>query len=88
MIDPVSLAVTTAAKPPTSTASDAVAQMAADFSSHLKQAESISAAGLAGQAGPREVTNAVMQADRSLATAVAVRDKIVSAFLEVSRMAI
>ena len=43
---------------------------------------------LQGKADTREVVDAVMSAEQSLQTAVAIRDKIVTAYLEVSRMAI
>ena len=36
----------------------------------------------------REVVDAVMSAEQTLQAAVAIRDKIVSAYLEISRMAI
>ena len=54
----------------------------------LEQAEQVSAQGLQGQADTREVVDAVMSAERSLTAAVAIRDKIVSAYMEISRMAI
>ena len=43
---------------------------------------------LKGKADTREVVDAVMSAEQALQTAVAIRDKIVSAYLEISRMAI
>ncbi|MDD9908481.1 MAG: flagellar hook-basal body complex protein FliE [Ahrensia sp.] len=54
----------------------------------LQNAETMSAAGMTGQAGVREVTDAVMSAERDLQTTIAIRDKVVSAWLDVSRMAI
>ena len=44
--------------------------------------------GINGQANTQEVVDAVMSAERTLQTAVAVRDKIVTAYLEISRMPI
>ena len=41
-----------------------------------------------GDVSVREVVNSVMDAERSLNTAIAIRDKIVQAYLEVSRMQI
>ena len=41
-----------------------------------------------GDVTTREVVDSVMSAERSLQTAIAIRDKIVTAYLEVSRMAI
>jgi flagellar hook-basal body complex protein FliE len=54
----------------------------------LRGAEATSLDALQGKADTRAVVDAVMGAEQSLQTAVAIRDKIVSAFLEVSRMAI
>jgi flagellar hook-basal body complex protein FliE len=56
--------------------------------SSLKGAESVSAAGLQNAAPIKDVVNAVMTAERSLQTALAIRDKAVSAYLEISRMTI
>lgn len=61
---------------------------AADAISNLNKAESAAAAGLQGKAGTREVVDAIMQAERSMQTAVAIRDKLVSAYHELSRMQI
>lgn len=68
----------------TSTLSDLSAQAIAG----IKSAEANSFAALSGDASTREVVDAVMSAEQSLQIAVGIRDKIVSAFLEVSRMAI
>ena len=54
----------------------------------IRQAEQISLQALAGEADVRDVTDAVMSAEQSLNAAVAIRDKIVTAFLEISRMQI
>ncbi|WP_432762900.1 flagellar hook-basal body complex protein FliE [Bartonella schoenbuchensis] len=55
----------------------------------LQNAESLSIGSLAGSdVGVREVVNSVMEAERSLSTAIALRDKMVQAYLEVSRMQI
>ena len=51
-------------------------------------AEQVSVKALQGDADAREVVDAVMSAEQSLQAAVAIRDKIVSAYLEISRMAI
>jgi flagellar hook-basal body complex protein FliE len=52
----------------------------------LKNAESVSASALEGKASVQQVVESVMQAERQFQTAIAIRDKIVSAYLEVSRM--
>jgi flagellar hook-basal body complex protein FliE len=54
----------------------------------LQQAEQVAIQGIRGEADTRAVVDAVMSAEQSLQAAVAIRDKIVSAYLEVSRMAI
>ena len=55
---------------------------------NLQQAEQLSARALQGDADMRSVVDAVMSAEQSLQAAVAIRDKIVTAYLEISRMAI
>jgi flagellar hook-basal body complex protein FliE len=55
---------------------------------NVKGAESMSVEGLAGKADVQAVVQAVMTAQESLQTALAIRDKAVAAFQEVSRMAI
>lgn len=54
----------------------------------LKQAEVMSISAVKGEAEVHEVVGALMTAEQSLRMAVAVRDKIVSAYLELSRMQI
>ena len=55
---------------------------------NLQQAEQLSVGALQGNGDMRAVVDAVMTAEQSLQAAVAIRDKIVSAYLEVSRMQI
>jgi flagellar hook-basal body complex protein FliE len=55
---------------------------------NLQRAEQLSAKALQGDADMRSVVDAVMSAEQSLQAAVAIRDKIVTAYLEISRMAI
>ncbi|WP_157016398.1 flagellar hook-basal body complex protein FliE [Mesorhizobium xinjiangense] len=54
----------------------------------LDRAETLSMQALQGGAETREVVDAVMSAEQSLQAAIAVRDKIVTAYLEISRMSI
>lgn len=54
----------------------------------LQIAEQKSLEALSGQGSTREVVDAMMSAEQTLQIAVGVRDKIVSAYLELSRMAI
>lgn len=55
---------------------------------NLDKAEQLSIQALQGNGDTRQVVDAVMGAERSLQTAIAIRDKIVSAWLDVSRMSI
>jgi flagellar hook-basal body complex protein FliE len=54
----------------------------------LKEAENASFAGIKGTMDTREVVDKVMQADQTLQTAIALRDKVVSAFLDITKMQI
>lgn len=56
--------------------------------SRLEHAEHLSAQALQGKADTRAVVDAVMNAEQTLQAAIAIRDKIVSAYLDISRMAI
>jgi flagellar hook-basal body complex protein FliE len=52
----------------------------------LKNAETMSASALEGKASVQQVVESVMAAERQFQTAIAIRDKIVSAYLELNRM--
>ncbi|MET3791661.1 flagellar hook-basal body complex protein FliE [Aquamicrobium terrae] len=67
---------------------DALAQAASRTVGKLENAEQVSLEALKGNADTREVVDAVMSAQQTLQAAVAIRDKIVTAYLEVSRMSI
>lgn len=54
----------------------------------LGKGEATAIAGIQGKASVQQVVEAVMQAEQALHTAVTVRDKVVSAYLEISRMSI
>ena len=54
----------------------------------LQKAEATSIAGIKGEATTYDVASAVMDAEQSLRMAIAVREKIVNAYLEISRMQI
>ncbi|MFN3546938.1 MAG: flagellar hook-basal body complex protein FliE [Mesorhizobium sp.] len=77
---------------PSVSASDfasAVAEAASRTIHTLGQAESVSMTALeGGNVQAREVVDAVMSAEQTLQAAISIRDKIVTAYLEVSRMAI
>lgn len=59
-----------------------------DVSSSLRAGESAAAAGIKGELPLQQVVETVMQAERQLHVALAMRDKVVSAYLEISRMQI
>ncbi len=71
---------------------DSFASMLASFSADtvdkMKTSEQMSIAGISGKASTQSVVEAVMAAQESLSTALAVRDKAVSAFQDISRMPI
>lgn len=75
------------------------ADMAGDFSQmlgeaiagvaqQLRKAESVSIAGINGTASTQEVVEQVMAAEQLLQASIAIRDKVVAAYLEISRMQI
>lgn len=65
-----------------------LSQIASDAVNTVKTAEATSIQGINGQATTQSVVESVMAAERTLQTAVSIRDKAVSAYLELSRMAI
>ena len=68
--------------------SDLVAEAANRTIGTLNKAEQVSIQALQGEADTRAVVDAVMSAEQSLQAAIAIRDKIVTAYLEISRMSI
>ena len=68
--------------------SDFMNNLGTTFVDNLKDAEKKSTDGILGKASVREVVESVMTADQTLQTAMAFRDKIVSAYLEVVKMPI
>ncbi len=65
-----------------------MSDMASGVVSSVKNADNMAVQGITGTASTREVVDAVMQAEQALQTSIAIRDKIVTAYLETSRMAI
>lgn len=65
-----------------------LAEVSADAVNALKMGEAASISGLQGKASVQQVVEAVMNAEHSLHTAVAVRDKVVAAYQSLSQMAI
>jgi flagellar hook-basal body complex protein FliE len=68
--------------------SDIMAQMATSAVDTMKAGEAASIAGIQGKASVQQVVEAVMSAEQTLQTAIAIRDKVVAAYQEISRMAI
>lgn len=67
---------------------EVLAQVTLDTAETLRGAEASAIGGLRGQASTIEVVEAIKEAEQALATAIAVRDKAVEAYQEISRMAI
>jgi flagellar hook-basal body complex protein FliE len=63
-------------------------QMTLDAIGTLKTGEQTAVAGVRGQATTQQVVEAVMASEQALQTGIAIRDKVVSAYLEISRMTI
>ncbi len=59
-----------------------------DTTNTLRAAEATSIAGVKGQASTQQVVEAVMSAEQTLQAAIAIRDKVTAAYLELSRMQI
>ena len=68
--------------------SSMLASFAQDTVGKMQNSEQMSVAGIEGKATTQSVVEAVMSAQEQLQTALAVRDKAVSAFQDISRMAI
>ena len=63
-------------------------QMTSEAANVVRNAEATSVAGIQGRASVQQVVEAVMSAEQTLQGAVAIRDKVVAAYLELSRMQI
>lgn len=86
---------TAAAHASKSAAGASASGLAEDFADLLQRSvdavtrgEQVGYTGVVGGAPTHEVVQAVMEAERSLQTALAVRNKVVEAYLEISRMQI
>lgn len=92
MLNSISPAFDLSSAPKTSQLTPQKSSGVVDFVSHLfdvmKQAEAIAVGGIQGQIPMQDVAMKIMEAERTFATAMAVRDKAVSAYLEISRMQI
>jgi len=67
---------------------DTMTQVASSAIDTLKAGEASSIAGIQGKASVQQVAEAVMAAEQTLQTAIAIRDKVVAAYQEIARMAI
>ncbi|MTI16932.1 flagellar hook-basal body protein FliE [Rhodobacteraceae bacterium RKSG542] len=67
---------------------DSMAQALNSTSQDLKSAEAASIGGMRGETSAQNVVEAVMKAELSLQSALAIRDKVVEAYQEFSRMSI
>lgn len=65
-----------------------ITQMITQTAEALHRAESTSVAAIQGQASVQNVVETVMNAEQMLQAAIAVRDKVTAAYLELSRMQI
>ena len=68
--------------------SDVLGQLVSDSVDTIKGEEAASIAGISGKASAQQVVEQVMSAQRTLQTAIALRDKAVGAYQEISRMTI
>ncbi len=67
---------------------EVLAKMSSDAISTVRTGEAAAISGIQGKASVQQVVEAVMSAEQTLQTAMAVRDKVVAAYQEISRMAI
>jgi len=65
-----------------------LAQAARETAQELKAAEATAIRGIEGKADIQEVVDQVMAAERTLSAALAIRNKLVAAWMEISRMQI
>lgn len=65
-----------------------LARMSSTAVDSVKAGEAAAISGIQGRVSVQQVVEAVMSAEQTLQTAIAVRDKVVAAYQEISRMAI
>ena len=87
-LDAPTIAAPTTAQSDGESFAQAIANAADTTVNNLQNAEAMSIRGIQGEANTYEVATAVMQAEQSLRMAIGIRDKMVSAYLEISRMQI
>jgi flagellar hook-basal body complex protein FliE len=64
-----------------------LANVAAEGMQTLRTGEAAALGGLQGKTSVQQVVEAVMSAEQTLQAAIAIRDKVVAAYQEISRMA-
>ena len=67
---------------------DVLAEMTGNPVDALKAGEAAAIGGIQGKVSVQQVVQSIMTAEQSLQTAIAIRDKVVSAYQEITRMAI
>jgi flagellar hook-basal body complex protein FliE len=67
---------------------DKVFDQVGDVINNLKAGEAAAISGLEGQTSVQNVVESVMTAERSLQTAISIRDKLASAYQSITQMAI
>ncbi len=65
-----------------------LANIASSGVKSVENGEATALSGLQGKASVQQVVEAVMSAEQNLQAAIAIRDKVVAAYQEISRMAI
>ncbi len=83
-----SAATSTAAASAGTDFSQVLSQVSNDAVKKMQGAEAAAVSGIEGKSSAQDVVQSVMSAQESLQTALAIRDKSVAAFQEISRMAI
>jgi flagellar hook-basal body complex protein FliE len=65
-----------------------LADMASGTVDAMKAGESTAVSGITGGSSVQQVVDAMMSAEQALQTAIAVRDKLIAAYQEISRMTV
>jgi flagellar hook-basal body complex protein FliE len=65
-----------------------IAKAGEDFTNVLKQGEAAAIKGITGDMPLQQAVERVLEAERTLQTAITVRDKLVASYLEITRMQI
>jgi len=73
---------------PSADFADVLAEMSTNALGTMKTGEAAAISGIEGKASVQQVVEAIMSAEQTLQTALAIRDKVVSAYQEISRMAV